>query len=508
MNSTRRSFVLGTAAVAGLGAAAYAVRSRLMSAHGERQALRIPPLLDARQSGQSIALKVQAGRTEFFPGRASATLGYNGSYLGPTLRLHRGDEVQVAVANALDVNTTVHWHGLIVPGELDGGPHQLIRPGETWRPVLPVRQPAATLFYHSHAHGRTAEQVYHGLAGVLIIADDAERALDLPAEYGVDDLPLVIQDRQFEDGRLVLPSGMMVSMQGRRGDTLLVNGTRNAQASVPARRVRLRLVNGSNARIYTLSFDDERAFHWIASEGGLLGSPVELRSLSLGPGERAELLVDFSDGRAATLVTGPDRNASMMMGGMGGMSRLREGVANAFSSDRQPVLYFSPGGAGAAPAALASRLAQRAPPDASRAAKRRRFVLNMGMGGMMGGGMRGGGMSGDMGGGMGAGAINGRAFDMNRIDERVRLGDEEIWEVSGEMMAHPFHLHGVHFEVLSRAGRAPDTRDQGLKDTVLVSEPVELLVRFTQPAVKSPFMYHCHILEHEDNGMMGQYATD
>ena len=496
MNSARRSFVLGTAAVAGLGAAAYAFRSRLTSASSERQALLIPPLLDARKAGQAVSLKVQAGRTEFFPGRMSSTLGYNGSYLGPTLRLYRGDEVQVAVANALDVDTTVHWHGLIVPGELDGGPHQLIRPGATWRPVLPVRQPAATLFYHSHAHGRTAEQVYHGLAGVLIIADDAERALDLPTEYGVDDLPLVIQDRQFEDGRLVLPSGMMVSMQGRRGDTLLVNGTRDAQASVPARRVRLRLVNGSNARIYALSFDDERAFHWIASEGGLLESPVELRSLVLGPGERAELLVDFSDGRAATLVTGPDRNASMMMGGMG---RLRESVAGAFSSERQPVLYFSPGAGGAAPAALPSRLAQRAPPDASRAAKRRRFVLNMGMGGMMGGGM---------GGGMGAGAINGRAFDINRIDERVRLGDEEIWEVSGEMMAHPFHVHGVHFEVLSRAGRAPDTRDQGLKDTVLVSEPVELLVRFTQPAVKSPFMYHCHILEHEDNGMMGQYATD
>lgn len=122
----------------------------------------------------------------------------------------------------------------------------------------------------------------------------------------------------------------------------------------------------------------------------------------------------------------------------------------------------------------------------------------MGMGGMMGGGM---------GSGMGIGAINGRSFDMARIDEHVRLGDVEIWEVSGEMMAHPFHVHGVDFRVLSRAGGRPAVRDQGLKDTVLINEPVELLVRFTQPAVKAPFMYHCHILEHEDNGMMGQYAT-
>lgn len=492
MKNTRRDFFLGTAAVVGLGVSAYATRLFLTPSSAERQPLRIPPLLDARKQGQSISLKVQSGQTEFFPGRESPTLGYNGSYLGPTIRLYRGDDVQVAVANALTEDTTAHWHGLIVPGELDGGPHQRIRPGETWRPVLPVRQPAATLFYHSHAHGRTAEQVYRGLAGVLIVADDAERGLGLPSDYGVDDLPLVIQDRQFEDGRLIFATGMMTTMQGRRGDTLLVNGTPNAVARVPARLVRLRLVNGSNARIYGLSFDDDRPFHWIASEGGLLEAPLEVRSLSLAPAERAEILVDFSDMRPTTLVTGPDANASMMMGGVG---RLRDGIAGAFSSAKQPVLAFETSGAAQIPAALPSRLAERAHLDAAQAAKRRRFVLNMGMGSMMGGG------------GMGT-TINGRAFDLNRIDEHVRLGDTEIWEVSGETMAHPFHVHGVHFEVLSRAGRAPDVRDQGLRDTVLVKEPVELLVRFTQPAVKAPFMYHCHILEHEDNGMMGQYATD
>ena len=111
-------------------------------------------------------------------------------------------------------------------------------------------------------------------------------------------------------------------------------------------------------------------------------------------------------------------------------------------------------------------------------------------------------------GGMGGLSINGQPFDMARIDERVRLGDTEIWEVSGQTMSHPFHVHGVHLEVLQRAGGKPPPRDQGLRDTVLVKEPVELLVRFTQPAIKAPFMYHCHILEHEDGGMMGQFATD
>lgn len=512
MKFSRRSLLAG-AAVIGAGAL---VARPLWDAAGaavEPQPLRIPGLLDAGKLANSVSLEVQAGKTEFFPGRASNTLGYNGSYLGPTIRVNRGDDVEIAVSNALEEDTTVHWHGLLIPAELDGSPHQLIRPGTTWRPRLPIRQPAATLFYHSHAHGRTGAQVYSGLAGVLLVADDEERVLGLPSEYGVDDFPLVLQDRQFEDGKLVLPEGMMTSMMGRRGDTTLVNGTPNAFARVPGRLVRLRLINGSNARIFDLSFDDRRTFHWIASEGGLLEAPVQMRSLTLAPAERAEILVDFSDGRRVALRTAPDTNLPMMMGQI---SRARSLVPEILGGGDEVVLRFEPTGH-QSPAALPSRLISRQRVSASQAARRRQFVLGMGMGGMMGGGMGSGGMgsgglgSGGMGsGGMGSGGgmvINGRPFDMDRIDERVPLGDTEIWEVSGEMMAHPFHVHGVQFEVLSRNGGKPVTRDAGMRDTVLVREPVELLVRFTQPAVKAPFMYHCHILEHEDNGMMGQFAT-
>lgn len=211
MNRTRRSFLIGIAALGGAGGV-YAARSFLNAAPSQRQPLRIPELLDARKTGQSLSLTAQPGRTTFFPDRQSETLGYNGSYLGPTIRLHRGDDVQIAVANKLREGPTVHWHGLIVPGELDGSPHQLIKPGETWRPTLPVRQPAATLFYHSHVHDRTAEQVTRGLSGVLLIADEGDRALGLPSEHGVDDLPLVIQDRQFDDGRMILPQGIMMAV--------------------------------------------------------------------------------------------------------------------------------------------------------------------------------------------------------------------------------------------------------------------------------------------------------
>lgn len=487
----RRKLLIGSAAAAAFAGTAVWGTRRLEAESG--LPLPIPPLLDSRKNAQALALRVQAGRTEFFPGRSSTTMGYNGNYLGPTLRLHRGDDVQVNVTNALGEDTTVHWHGLLVPGHLDGGPHQNIRPGQTWRPVLPVRQPAATLFYHSHVHGRTAEQVYMGLAGALIIGDDEEAALGLPSEYGVDDLPLVLQDRQFDQGRLVIPDGMMTLMHGRRGDTLLVNGVQAPQARVPAGLVRLRLINGSNARTWELGFKDGHAFHWIASEGGLLAAPVRLTSLSLAPGERAEIVVDFGDGRERTLMTGPDPNAPMMM--MRQFDRLR---------GSEPLLQFRPEGAPRRPTKLPERLVAQAGPDASRAVRRRRFNLDMPMGGMMGGrGMPGRGP----GGGAGAFGINGRAFDMRRVDERIRLGDTEIWEFSGDMMAHPIHLHGVHFQVLRRAARPPLVRDQGLRDTVMVGDPVELLVQFSQPSGDAPFMYHCHILEHEDNGMMGQYAA-
>lgn len=497
---SRRKLLAG-AALAGAGA----VVARPLWQAGAApapQPLRFPELIDARKQGQSVALKVQAGSTAFFPGRESPTLGYNGSYLGPAIRLHRGDDVEIAVTNALDQDTTVHWHGMLIPAEVDGGPHQLIRPGATWRPVLPVRQPAATLFYHSHVHDRTAEQVYAGLSGVLLVTDDAEKALELPSEYGVDDLLLVLQDRQFEDGRLVVPQGMMSLMVGRRGDTFLVNGTPNPLARVPRRLARLRFVNGANARIFNLAFSDDRVFHWIASEGGLLERPVEVRSLTLAPGERAEILVDFSDGKPVALETGPDLNLPMMMGMQ---TRLRSFFSDLLGRGREHVLRLEPQAGDATKAAVPERLVAHERVDAAQAVRRRRFVLNMGMGGMMGG--RGGAMGGGRGSGMAMHAINDRAFDMERIDEQVRLGDIEIWEASGEMMAHPLHIHGVHFEVLSRDGGKPAVRDQGLRDTVLVKEPVELLVRFTQPATKAPFMYHCHILEHEDNGMMGQFTT-
>jgi FtsP/CotA-like multicopper oxidase with cupredoxin domain len=291
-----------------------------------------------------------------------------------------------------------------------------------------------------------------------------------------------------------------------RGDKLIVNGVVAPAAKVPAGIVRLRLLNAANARNFDLSFADGRQFHVVASDGGYLPAPVAATMLTIAPGERFELLVDFSDGASVVMETAADRRAviGMSQGMMGGMTGA--GALMRFDVDpSRPVLVT------AAPKTLVAL----APPNPSGSMLRRRISLDMGpsmMGpNMMGPSMMGPGMMRGMGGRGGMGTpvgINGRVFDMERIDFEPRLGSSEIWEVSPSIMAHPFHVHGVIFRVLSIGGKPPAAHLAGGKDTILLDGPAELLMQFTQPATsRTPFMFHCHILEHEDAGMMGQYTT-
>lgn len=238
---------------------------------------------------------------------------------------------------------------------------------------------------------------------------------------------------------------MLEENQGVRS----VNDAPTPRADVPNGPVRLRLVNGSNARIYELSFSDDRTFHWIGTEGGLLARSVELQAITLAPGQRAEILVSFANGQPVSLVTGQDANGSMM-GMMGGHDDDEDDA-----STTETVLTFSPrpGLGGRAAAAVPLLLAAHTVPDPEAAVRRRRFVLNMSMGGMMD--------SDD-----GTYAINDRPFDIDHIDEEVGLGDVEIWKVSGKKMAHPFHIHGVHFDVLRRDGDDPHLLDQGPRATI------------------------------------------
>ena len=459
---------------------------------GSRQPLRRLPVVDTFESGQ-IDLTATAGRTEFFPGAASTTLGFGQSYLGPVIRMRRGNAVDATVRNGLREHITLHWHGLMVPAEVDGGPHLLIAPGSTWSPKLAVDQPGATLWYHSHVHEKTAEQLHAGLAGVLLIDDGVDAEIGLPTTYGVDDLVLILQDKRFDDdGMSTYRPAMPDLMQGFRGETILVNGTVDPIFSVPKGIVRLRLVNAANARIFDLSFDDGRSFNIVATDLGLLARPVELGRLSLAPGERAEVLVDFGDGRPVDLVSAPDANAGRGMMGMGMMGGGSDPLDQTF-----PVIGFSVDpGISAYAVSIPTILANENPP-LREPVRSREFTLDDAMGpGMM---MRGGPSH----------SINGRPFDMRRLDFAVPLGTTESWTVRANGMAHPFHVHGARMRVLSDGGGPAKPENAGWKDTVLVDGSAELMVEFDQPAGRSkPFMMHCHILEHEDTGMMAQFAVE
>jgi blue copper oxidase len=504
--SRRQMLRLSGAAAAGLALGSLPRWGR--AAVSNTVSLPIPTLVEARND-EPVKLLMQNTRHRFGVGPAVAAGGISSSYLGPVVRVRSGDTIPFRVENHLAEETTLHWHGMLVPSRVDGGPHNTIEPGAVWTPELAVKQAPATNWYHPHPHGRTARQVYLGLAGMMIVADGADRDRGLPVTYGVDDLPIVLQDKRFgPNGELIYALNMMDVMHGFQGNTLLVNGAIGPVASVPPGFVRLRLLNAANARNFDLRFSDQRPFFVIAGDSGFLAEPVEVRNLIIAPAERYEILVNFSDGQPVELLT-------MLPRGMGPGMMMQQGGPLGFASGAQVFMRFKPDSTlKAAITRLPQALARVAPPDFKSVVAQRTFVLEMGMhmAGMMGMGGPGGMMMGrGFGDGGGPGqimGINGRPFAMNRVDVTVKQKTAEIWEIVSPMMPHPFHVHGASFRILSNGGRLPSLEQSGWKDVVLVWQRAEILVRFDQPATpKKPFMYHCHILEHEDHGLMGQFAT-
>ncbi|MGB7301669.1 MAG: multicopper oxidase domain-containing protein [Burkholderiaceae bacterium] len=523
----RRRILLAGATATGLvaGSAYFGLNSpvlRSSMAADRGSELPIPPVLEL--NGEAPAsLKAVHGRHEFFAGVATPTLGFNQNYLGPVLRLQRGMVGRIKVDNQTAQPITAHWHGLHVNGVFDGGPQTAFDPGKSWSAELAVDQPAATLWYHSHVHGQTGSQVYHGLAGMMIVDDPSAGQSGLPDTYGFDDIPLIVQDRAFDTtGALVYGNRGPTMMHGFRASEIVVNGAIRPSAGVPAGLVRLRILNASNARIYHFSFEDQREFYQVGSDAGLLARPVALKTLELAPAERAEIVVDFSNGQPVRLMSADDFN-SPMGGGMGhGMGRgmghgMRGGMGHGMGG---PVARGDVLGSDAGqfevmrfrvnsqvkttvtklPAVIAGAPKE---PDWGKPERRVQLRLDMhtgGMGGMFGRMLRGGGMN--------AMGINGRSMDMNRIDWQFRRNEVQRWEVISDQMAHPFHIHGTSFQVLTRNGSPVPYERTGMKDVVLVDGRVELLVRFTRGAdATTPYMYHCHILEHEDAGMMGQFTV-
>ncbi|HLR43549.1 MAG TPA: multicopper oxidase domain-containing protein [Pseudogracilibacillus sp.] len=429
------------------------------------QELVIPPLLEKQKdSDLDYEVVAQEGTTQFFDGSLTNTYGYNGNLLGPTLQLKEGETVKVKVRNELNEPTTFHWHGLEVPGSEDGGPSDVIQPGESKVVTLKADQPAATLWYHPHPHEMTAEQVFKGLAGMLYVEETDEEAPALPHTYGVDDIPLIFQDRLFDENKQLDYKNLM-NNDGTIGDVSLVNGTVNPKLTVTKPLMRFRILNGANARNYTFRLSNDASFTQIASDGGLLREPVETDEITLSPSERAEILIDFSamESDEPIAITDEEGNALLPFdleydGEMKKMESISWPDNTTFLSEEEKSLPVT------------------------------KEIELFGM--------------------MDKVTINGKKFDPDRIDLRQKKRVLEVWEVYNkpdEMggMLHPFHIHGTQFKIISRDGREPAPNELGLKDSVLIEpgERVRLLVTFPEEGI---YMYHCHILEHEDNGMMGQ----
>ena len=431
--------------------------------------LPIPALLRPveRNGIKQYDLTLKNAQHTFFSGISTDTYAINGTYLSPTLLLQRGDTVSVNYTNLLGETVTMHGHGMHVPPDMDGTAHQPILPGKSWSARYTVDQPACTNWYHPHTMGRTAEHVYKGLAGLMIIEDENSRSLGLPSRYGIDDIPLVLQDREFRNGQISYDPSMRQVMHGYVGETFIVNGAIEPVFDAEAKELRLRILNGSNSTIYELGFSDGRTFRQIASDNAFLDSPVPLSRLTLSPAERAEIIVDLSHDFGGSITLEEYRHNKRFM---------------TINVTKQPL----------ADTTLPDRLTRLEHHSADEVARTRRFTLS----GMMG-----------------SFRINGKSMDLDRIDEVVPLGEVERWEIVNDMMVdHNFHIHATYFTIIERNGD-PDAvppNERGYKDVVFVParERVTFLVKMTDHSNPDiPYMYHCHFLEHEDAGMMGQFTV-
>jgi len=442
-------------------------------------------------------------------GPADTLQTFPGSYLGPVIRLRRGQQVRVRFVNQLAEDSIVHWHGLDVPESADGHPRLAIGHGHEYVYEFEVTNRAGTYWYHPHPHMRTGAQVYQGLAGLLLVQDAEEDALALPS--GGTELLCVLQDRRFDArNQLVFHGGgMMEMMNGFLGDRVLVNGQPQPTTEVDAAWHRVRLVNASNARIYKLAWSRDVQMAVIGGDGGLLEKPLYQQALTLAPGQRADLLLDLTSLAAGTEVHLESQAFAEADAGAGGMMGMRGGPMMGMMGGRSNV----PNGAPLRVMTLRTRArkgpAFRVPErlssfdtagSASADAPIRRVPLTFQR------------MEWSLG---------GRTFDMSGVarEETVAAGSTQLWEFvnltnpMGMEAAHPIHMHGRQFRVVDRAGgRTTNTLragivDGGWRDTVLVlpGETVRVQVTFTRhPGL---YLYHCHILEHEDMGMMRNFRV-
>ena len=445
--------------------------NKTQAAEALNQALPIPELITPTDINgiKHFDLDIQVAQHEFYAGIMTETYSISSTYLGPTLLLTNGDKVSLNYTNMLPEETTMHGHGMHVPGEMDGTAHQPIAVGSTWSAKYTVNQRACMNWYHPHYMHKTAPHVYQGLAGCIIIEDDESRALDVPQRYGIDDIPLVLQDRFFSADKTSLvynPSRRQINM-GYIGDTFIANGAIEPTFEAEAKELRIRLLNGSNSTMYNLGFSNGKVFKQIATDNAFLESPVSMSKIVLSPGERAEIVVDLTNDMGSALVLKEfNYNKTFLT-----VNVSKEATDITTTPNHLTTLD-----------AIETPTVQR--------------VFRLGMN-------------------RGEFTINGKSMDMMRIDERLKLNEVEEWEIINDMgMNHNFHIHATHFRVISRNGSAAQVRanEKGYKDVVHLAgnERVKFIVKMTDVTADdaNPYMFHCHFLEHEDNGMMGQFTVE
>jgi FtsP/CotA-like multicopper oxidase with cupredoxin domain len=455
-------------------------------------------------AGDRLTLTARTADVDVGPGVVSG-LSLNGVVPSPTIRMRRGQTAHIDLVNQLSEPTILHWHGLAVPESADGHPRLQIGPGATYSYEFQIVNRPGTYWYHPHTDRMTGSQTYRGMGGFLIVEGDEDEEHGLPGSS--NEIPLLLQDKRLGGG-LSLQYGLGMGpdmMMGYLGDTAFGNGVANPTLDVRREPYRFRILNGSNARILELGLSTGDALTLVGSDGGLLAAPTPLDRITLAPAERVDVVVDFSGhrpGERIMLRSLPFEVPGMMAMGMmgGGRGRGGRGMGRGMGGGGLPqgapmdllelaVQDTSPEPGHPLPKAFGAVPSRG---DVTADTPRRTFRFNSQM-------MRG--MS---------HTINGRTFELLRVDERVPLNRTEIWSfVNESQLPHPVHVHAGQFRVLARTGGRGRVLpwETGLKDTVLTlpGETVDVAVRFVYPGL---YLLHCHNLEHEDMGMMLNFQVE
>ncbi len=438
-------------------------------------------------SGTTFNLTLMESNLQLIPGNVTITSGVNNSFWGPTLFFNKNDEVFMNVQNSLNDETTLHWHGFHLPAVMDGGPHQVIPPGALWQPHWVVKNKAATFWYHPHLHEMSQEQMTKGLGGFIIVRDEEEAALVLPRTYGVDDIPLALTSRRYDS------DNAFVYTNTAYGDYMLTNGTPNAEVDLPRQFVRLRILNAEMERAYNLGFSDNRTFHIIGNDGGLLNAPVEATRVILAVGERIEIMVDLGSDTEGSTLDLKAYNSGFALGFPGGEPGTSGNFGSLLNNLDFTVLHINViGSTSNAVTAVPSTLANSTFLTETDATVNRTVTVTGGQGPT-------------------PFSFDNTPFNLATINKTVDVNTIEKWTITNnQIFGHTFHIHDVQFKIVSRSNGAVGEYENGWKDVLYLprNTSATFVAKFEDYSdAIHPFMYHCHFANHEDAGMMGQFVV-